>query len=683
MDDAARLEALEAEVAELAARLDRIERVGASAAPARAAVAAPPASPPVPPRPTTRAAPPREPEPPRTPIDLEDLLGGRVLAWVGGAAVVLGVVFFLVMAVSNGWIDEPTRTVLAFLGSTALLAVGVWLFEAKGQTDAAVAAVAAAIAALYASVTTATQVYDLLAPGVGLAVAALVGGAATAIAVRWQKRGIAALGILGALLAPVLVDAGTSRATLAFMALALVSATGVLIWQRWDWLALGAYVLSAPQLVVWVYDSRNDPLATTLAALALFWAVYVVAATGYELRVPTSRLRPSSGGLLVGNALLVSGLGWYALDHQSHAGAATAWVAGVAATHVLLGSAGLRGRMSREIALVLLAVAIGLSAVAVALALDGPAVVAAWCAEAVLLTWLGARSGAQRSYVAAAVFLVLATIHVATADAEPGLLTQARDDWTPAVAVALVTIAALACRVLYAGRPAEARFALEGLAAAGIVYLPPLVFEGVEVGVAWAGVAVALAAYARMRDEEHLAYGSLGFVGLAAAHALAVEVPPDALRVGVDDIAVAVLALAAVAISAVAAERLVRGPVELRRALGAAAALSVLYLASIAIVDLTSSGDSFEPGQTPQVLLSTFWALTGLAGVVVGLVRNVRTARFGGLALLGIAVVKVALYDLSNLDSAYRALSFVALGLLLLAGAYAYQRLRVVAATAE
>src|SRR5215210_7669403 len=30
-------------------------------------------------------------------IDLEELVGGRILAWVGGSAVLLGVVFFLVM----------------------------------------------------------------------------------------------------------------------------------------------------------------------------------------------------------------------------------------------------------------------------------------------------------------------------------------------------------------------------------------------------------------------------------------------------------------------------------------------------------------------------------------------------------------------------------------------------------
>src|SRR3990172_1630636 len=95
-------------------------------------------------------------------VNIEDLLGGRVLAWVGGLAVLLGAALFLGMAISRGWIDEPTRVVLAYLGSTALFSTGLWLYERKGQTQAALAAVASSVAALYLTTTTATQVYDLV-----------------------------------------------------------------------------------------------------------------------------------------------------------------------------------------------------------------------------------------------------------------------------------------------------------------------------------------------------------------------------------------------------------------------------------------------------------------------------------------------------------------------------------------
>src|SRR4051794_17655872 len=46
----------------------------------------------------------------RPPRDLEDLLGGRVLAWVGGAAILAGLTFLLTIAISRGWIGEGART---------------------------------------------------------------------------------------------------------------------------------------------------------------------------------------------------------------------------------------------------------------------------------------------------------------------------------------------------------------------------------------------------------------------------------------------------------------------------------------------------------------------------------------------------------------------------------------------
>ena len=60
--------------------------------------------------------------------------------------------------------------------------------------------------------------------------------------------------------------------------------------------------------------------------------------------------------------------------------------------------------------------------------------------------------------------------------------------------------------------------------------------------------------------------------------------------------------------------------------------------------------------------------------MVIGLLRDRRQLRLGGLFLLGIAVVKVFIVDLRTLGSIYRVGSFIALGLLLIAGAFAYQR---------
>ena len=468
-----RLQALEREVGELRARLERLE--GSPPRP----VPTPPVSAPIPPVPARTP-----PAPKKEPISFEDLLGGQVLAWVGGAAVVLGVVFFLVMAASRGWIDEQTRVILAVLGSTALLGAGLFLHERQGRTQAALAAVATAIAALYVTLVAAAQLYDLIDPVLGLAFAALIGATATAIAVRWSEPIVAGIGIVGALLAPVLTDAGTDSTSLAFMAIALVSAVGVLLWQRWSWLAVGAFLVSAPQLGFWLWDEHDEQLGLSLAVLAAFWLVYVVAAVGYELRVPTTKLRIHSASLLLADAALLAGAGWLILDDTGHGGLATAWVVGAAALHIGGGVPAYGGRMSNEIAALIVAVGTALAALGLALALDGPALVAGWSAEALVLAWAARRLGDPRGQFAAMVFFGLAVAHTVLVEAPPEALRLGADDFpTAAAAVAIAGATAAGLSWLVRERK-ELRRALLAIAAIAAVYLPSLAivsaFEGDE-----------------------------------------------------------------------------------------------------------------------------------------------------------------------------------------------------------
>jgi uncharacterized membrane protein len=108
-----------------------------------------------------------------------------------------------------------------------------------------------------------------------------------------------------------------------------------------------------------------------------------------------------------------------------------------------------------------------------------------------------------------------------------------------------------------------------------------------------------------------------------------------------------------------------------------------VYLASVGIVTAFQPGpDAFDGGlgldvrQQGQALLSVFWSLVGLVLLWLGLRRDAREIRFAGFALLAVAVVKVFAFDTAALEAGYRVLSFVVLGLLLLAGAYTYQRRR-------
>jgi uncharacterized membrane protein len=536
------------------------------------AEAAMPAAPPAPlPFPPTRSttSPARPSAPPKAPRDLEELLGGRVLGWVGGIAVAIAAVFFVVMAVHNGWIGVAARMGLAFAGSAVLVALGGWLYERRGQTQAALATVAAGIVALYASDAATTLHYHLVSPILGLVIAGVVGAVALGTAVRWSSQEIAGIGIVGSLLAPVFVDAGTHTSALVFMTIALVAAVGVVVHRRWVWLAGLAYLVSVPQAAAWLWNEHNSDLWLTLVVATAFWLLYLVAPIGHELRTPTDELRLSSASLLFVNASVTAGGGWWLIDAAGHRTGANAWLFALAAAHIALGTIVLRSRASREIALLLYGVGIALVGIAFTVALDGPALVAAWSAEAVVLAWVGRRTD------------------------------------TP-------------------GR---------GLAAA------------------------------------------LLFAGLAGAHVLVFEVPPTALAWGLDSIPVALGAVALVLIALAGIAVAYRDDDDLREIVAWVGAALGVYLASGLVVDLAGAHEHAST-QTSQLALSGFWGALGFAALVAGLIRDKRVLRLGGLGVLALAVGKVFLVDLANLESIWRVGSFLAIGLLLLAGAFAYQRAR-------
>jgi uncharacterized membrane protein len=71
---------------------------------------------------------------------------------------------------------------------------------------------------------------------------------------------------------------------------------------------------------------------------------------------------------------------------------------------------------------------------------------------------------------------------------------------------------------------------------------------------------------------------------------------------------------------------------------------------------------------------SAVWMAYGGVLMWVGFVRRTAFLRWQALVLLAVTIVKVFVWDTSQLETPYRVLSFIALGVLLLAVSFAYQR---------
>jgi uncharacterized membrane protein len=624
----------------------------------------------------------------RSDLDFEAVFGGRVLAWLGGVAVLIGLVLLFALGVSQGWIGEGARAIAGGLVSAGLLGFGAWLHERRGRTHASLAAASAGIAGLFLTAGVATTTYNLLPAGAGLALALGTGTLSTVLALRWDARGVAALGIVGGLLAPVLAGAPLDPAAVALMFVAAASAVGVLVHRRWGWLAFAVFVCTAPQWATWVLEKAGP--AGILITLAAFGGLYLVAALGFELRVASPGLRPSSAFLLAFNALVIGLVGWIALDDSHHQTAGRLFLASLAVAHLAAGALAQRGaRVNDEIAALTLTLGVVLADVAWGLTAGGAVLTAGWVLGGLSFAGVARRMAGTRSG-GAFVSLGLGAhtaLALATALAGSGQSQTFASGGLPQTAV-LLSLATVAAGSFVSARLADDgllpwRQILDTTGLLVLAYLTALSLDGVALTAAYAAEAVALAAIAAPAKDTVATIAAVGNLAIAGIYALATQAPLSGLYDGLGDVPRAVVGLGAILVAVATMIRVGFGGRAARPALLALAGAVALYLASLVVVSLpdgTASsslfGDEVGVHQQGQMLLSALWAIVGIGTLVAGLIREERTVRLAALGLLGATAAKVFFFDLATLTSVYRVGSFIGFGLLLLGGAYAYQRLR-------
>jgi uncharacterized membrane protein len=112
-------------------------------------------------------------------------------------------------------------------------------------------------------------------------------------------------------------------------------------------------------------------------------------------------------------------------------------------------------------------------------------------------------------------------------------------------------------------------------------------------------------------------------------------------------------------------------------ALAVAANICFLVAISWEIWDFFSQTPSigFNRRLAQELGLSMLWVAYALAQIVPGFAWKSAALRWQGLILMGVAIAKVFLFDLSFLSSFYRIVSFFALGLVLLGVSFFYQKM--------
>jgi uncharacterized membrane protein len=230
--------------------------------------------------------------------------------------------------------------------------------------------------------------------------------------------------------------------------------------------------------------------------------------------------------------------------------------------------------------------------------------------------------------------------------------------------------------------PQLARILFGGLALTFATLAIPVQLEGRWLTIAWA-VEAAVLAWSGVRARVRLLrLAALGLFAVVAMRLLAFPIPATAFLWNARFAAFAVT-LACMGFALRAAQRegdaLDAEEQPLFAGLGVVLCFLGLWVLSHEVWDWL--GERSYPGEiapdrrlAQHLGLSVLWTLYATGLLLAGIFRRQAALRWQGLILFGVVVGKVFLHDLSFLRQFYRIVSFVVLGLVLLAVSFLYQR---------
>lgn len=630
MNEGDRMERLEARVARLeelvgalAGKQEGVRTGGLGAD--SATQARHPAAPPVAPT-GSSSPPPRFPASPLTrfpasPLSSEQWIGQRVLLAVGVVALILAAGYLLRLSFDRGWISPLMRCIGGALSGIAVGAVG-WRLQPRYRTYGA-ALVGCGAAIIYLSVWAAARLYGVLPPTTGLVGLALVSVALAMIAYAIDVEALGTTAALGAFFAPLLLGRDPANTGLLLLYLASMAAGLGLVAARRRWrltmfvVALSyfgvAYTGAADRGPPWgllLYGVAGGTIGIHVGLRERWWETRFLSFGGGWAFVAAASAHLTHPWAILAGGLLL---------------AAPVWWYAMRATQIL------------------------------PLHLSPAAGVPGW-------------SMGEAFYFFLTPFLLgWAVHHLAPVwfDQRPGL-------------VALI----IAIPYLFAGyhrrRPV---FALVGAAALGMAAWQH--WDGVErvwallvLTLLWAALDHGL----KRDDGRWYALATLwASLDQQLTGALLQRSAADAAFVGSWPLALWGTAAVMVALAAGVWRSVVGtgGTAPLvRGALWALGGAMVLFgvTGEIGRYFELKTLSSQEASLAAGLAVSAWWLIFAAALVGVGFRRSLKPARLAGLAVAGLAVVKVLMFDLSSLDALYRVGSVFILGLVLLLLAYLYHR---------
>ncbi len=208
--------------------------------------------------------------------EAEIQFGQKWLLVSGIIIMVLGVGYFLKYSFDQNWIGPAARVSMAYLTGIVLLVLGE-RFRKKDFVAFGLNLVGGGIATLYFSTYAAYQMYDLFDQGVSFGIMVMITALAGTLAVIYDSKQTAVLGLIGGFLTPVLLSTGRDNqlALMTYMVILNFGLLGIAFYKNWRSLNYLGFIFTSLLFAAWYANHyHGSKFWQTMLFLNIFFLIY-------------------------------------------------------------------------------------------------------------------------------------------------------------------------------------------------------------------------------------------------------------------------------------------------------------------------------------------------------------------------------------------------------------------------
>ena len=330
--------------------------------------------------------------------DLEKFIGENLVNKIGIAILVLGIGYFVKFAIDKDWINEIGRVAIGLLCGGILIGLAHRLRKEFAAFSSVL--VGGGIAVLYFTISLAFHDYHLFSQTVAFSIMVAITAFAVVLAIAYNKIELAVLAIIGGFGSPFFVSTGQGNHIVLFSYLLILNGGMITLayYKKWSLVNIVSYAFTILIVGGWLFtkydNQRHEPLIVFGFASA-FYLIFFLMNVVYNLKnkLPFKVLDLS---LLLSNTFLFYSAGLFLLNSPSLID-----VKGLFTVSMGVFNLGLayplykRQHTDKNLIFMLVGLVLTFISLAAPIQLHGHYITLFWAAESALLLWLWQKSGIQ------------------------------------------------------------------------------------------------------------------------------------------------------------------------------------------------------------------------------------------------------------------------------------------------